>query len=81
MKRYLIYPVNHTVLLVDATPIGLPNEIYPPEGKKQLLTSLRFQSWAPAEQFLLSSGATAEMLHGMRNALRTADAAVLTITN
>ncbi|MFY9729629.1 MAG: hypothetical protein WB723_02205 [Candidatus Acidiferrales bacterium] len=78
-RRYLLHAINHTILLVDATPIGLANEVYPPDGKEQSLTSLRFQGWEAAERFLLKAGADPEMLHETRNALKATSLAVLTM--
>jgi hypothetical protein len=79
IRRYLLYAIHHTVLLVDATPIGMPNEVYPPEGKKQSLTSLRFQGWEAAERFLVKAGAAPETLHETRDTLKAASLAVLTV--
>jgi hypothetical protein len=78
-RRYLIWEVNHTIVLIDATPIDLPNETYPPEGKRQSLTSLRFQGWTPAERFLLNDGADAEVLSRMKKEHTVSGASVLTI--
>lgn len=41
--RFLIHELNHTVLLVDITGIGLPTEIYPYEGKSHSVPTLRFK--------------------------------------
>jgi hypothetical protein len=79
IRRYLLYAINHTVLLVDATPIDLPDEVYPPEGKKQSLTSLCFQGWEAAERFLMKAGADPEMLVETRDTLKAASLAVLTV--
>jgi hypothetical protein len=35
--RFVVYPLNHTILLVDLTEIGIPDEIYPQEGKLQMV--------------------------------------------
>jgi hypothetical protein len=78
-RRYLIWEVNHTIVLIDATPIGLPNETYPPEGKRQPLTSLRFQGWTPAERFLLNDGADAGVLSRVRKEHTVSGVSVLTI--
>jgi hypothetical protein len=77
--RFLIHSLNHTVLVIDATPIGLHTEIYPPEGKSQSLTSLRFQSWLAAEQFLLGAGADPEVLRKTREKLKATSLAILTV--
>ena len=79
MKRHLIHEMNHTILVVDATPIGLPTEIYPVRGKEQPLSSFRFQSWQDAESFLLGMGAKSELLHQTRDSLKATSLAVLTI--
>jgi hypothetical protein len=78
-RRYLIWEVNHTIVLIDATPIGLPNEIYPPEGKRQSLTCLRFQGWTPAERFLHADGADAKALSRVRKEHMGSGVSVLTI--
>jgi hypothetical protein len=78
-SRYLIHILNHTVLLVDATAVGLPTEIYPPQGRKQSLPSIRFQTWETAQQFLLKNGADPDLLHKVEGQLRATSVAVLTI--
>jgi hypothetical protein len=78
--RFLIHQLNHTYLLVDITQIGLPVEVYPPEGRSQSIPSLRFQGWQHAEQHLLDLGANQEALNGIKNELRFTSIAVLTIT-
>ena len=78
--RFLIHSLNHTTLLVDITQIGLPNEIYPPEGKLQSVPSLRFQTWRHAEQYLLGLGAAQGPLDATVEKLKKAGVAVLTIT-
>ncbi len=60
--RFLLYRLSHTVIAVDLTEIDLPTEIYPPGGKKQMVPTLRFQSWRDVENYLLSLGADAEVL-------------------
>lgn len=75
--RYLALQVNHTVLLVDTTSIGLPSEILPPEGKAQALPSLRFRSWQWAEKFLLEGGASREDLEKTHDSLTKTSLAML----
>ena len=77
--RFLIHNLNHTTLLVDITSIGLPNEIYPPEGKSQTVPSLRFQGWAHVEKYLIELGADDGALQRLKEALKKADSGVLTI--
>jgi hypothetical protein len=78
MKRYLIHSINHTTLLVDITPIVLPTEILPPEGRDETLFSLRFQGKA-ADQFLLRAGAKLEQVQKVNESLKKTSLAVLTI--
>jgi hypothetical protein len=80
MKRFLIHSLNHTTLLVDITGIGLPTEVYPPEGKSQPVHSLRFQTWHAAEQHLRGLGASQRSLTTTAESLEKAGVAVLTIT-
>lgn len=79
MKRYLLHKINHTILLIDATPIGLAANVLPPEGHEQSLSSLRFQTWQAAERFLLESGADSNLLDGTLKTLKKTSLAVLTI--
>ena len=60
--RFLLYRLSHTVVVVDLTEIGLPMEIYPPDGKRQMVPALRFQSFKDVERYLLSLGADVEGL-------------------
>jgi hypothetical protein len=60
--RFLLHSLSHTVLVVDITAIGLPAEIYPPDGETKTVPSLRFQSWEDAEQYFLRLGADAQTL-------------------
>jgi len=73
--RFLLHSLNHTVVVVDITELGLPTEIYPPTGKRQTVPSLRFQSWGDAEQYLVGLGARAQEIAG----LKKTSVAVLTI--
>jgi len=60
--RYVIYPLNHTILVVDVSEIGMPVEIYPHEGVLKMVPSIRFQTWRHAEEFFVRKGAQKEML-------------------
>ena len=77
--RFLIHELNHTVLLVDITAIGLPSAIFPPGGNAQSVPSLRFQSWLASEQHLLALGASEDALKAIKDRLLNANVAVLTI--
>lgn len=55
-RRYLIHMINHAVLLVDATPIGLATEVYLPEGKEQSLSSLLSRRGRQPSSFCLGPG-------------------------
>lgn len=77
--RYLVHNLNHTTLLVDITPVGLPSEIFPREGKLQTLQSLRFQGWSAAEKHLRKQGAGDRELQALKESLAKSGAGVLTI--
>jgi hypothetical protein len=77
--RFLLHQLNHTILCVDITEIGLSNEIYPPEGKNQMVLSTRFQSWKSAEAYLLQKGASEEGLGQALVQLNKAQLSALTI--
>jgi hypothetical protein len=80
MKRhFIVYQLNHTILLVDLTGIGLPNEIYPSEGKDQMVSSRRFQSWKSAEAYLRQAGATGDDLEHILVQMKKTQIGVLTI--
>jgi len=61
--RFLITALNHTFLIVDITAAGLPNEVFPPEGKPQTMPSLRFQNWNHVERYLSDLGAGGKSLN------------------
>jgi hypothetical protein len=77
--RFLIHSLNHTTLLVDITPAGIPNEILPPEGKVQTRSSLHFQGWAAAEKYLMDRGANGLELQRLKECLKKSSAGVVTI--
>ncbi len=62
VHRFVIYPFSHTMLLIDITEIGRPNEIFPPEGNIQMVPTIHFQSWQHVETYLLQNGADANAL-------------------
>lgn len=78
-RKFLIHSVNHTCLLVDITAIGLPTEIFPPQGKQQTVPTLRFQSWSSARQYLHGLGATEQQLDGVEADTRRTSVSVLTV--
>jgi hypothetical protein len=79
IRRFIIYPLSHTILLVDITEIGLPTEIYPPEGTLKTVPTYRFNSWRFAEEFLLKMGADAKVLGKITAQIAKGTIDVLTI--
>jgi hypothetical protein len=79
IQRFVIYPLNYTILLIDISEIGLPSGIYPPEGDPKLVHSLRFHNGTFAEQFLLKKGADAHELEKVFALVAKGSIAVLTI--
>ena len=78
-RRYLLFEIGHSVLVVDARSVGAPNEILPAEGKAQNLPSLLFRTWEWAEKFLLEGRATRDELDKTRDSLRKTNVALLQI--
>jgi hypothetical protein len=77
--RFLLHNLSHTVLAINMSEIGLPKEIYPPDGKLQMVVTLRFQCWDDAEQYLRGLGADLASLRLVSEELKKKAAAVLTI--
>jgi hypothetical protein len=77
--RFLIHLLSHTILVVDITEIDLPSEIYPPDGQRKMVPTLRFQSWKDAEQYFVRLGSDIETLKKISTSIRKTSLAVLTI--
>ena len=77
--RWLLYQLSHTVLAIDISGIGLPNEIYPPEGEEQTVPARRFQSWKDAELYLQELGASDDAMTQASAQLNRDGIGVLTI--
>jgi hypothetical protein len=60
--RFILHNLSHTWLVIDITAIGMSDEIYPFEGKQQMVPTFRFQSWKDVEHYLMALGADAEEL-------------------
>ncbi len=79
IARFLIYPLNHTILAVDVTEIGLPTGIYPPDGELKMLPSLRFHNWRYAEAYFLKKGARPDIIAKISALVAKGSIAELTI--
>jgi hypothetical protein len=79
IPRFVIYPLNHTILVLDVTEIGLPTGIYPPEGELKMVPSIRFHNWRYAEAFFVTRGARQEELEKLSALVKRGMIAVLTI--
>jgi hypothetical protein len=78
--RFLFHSLNHTVLVVDITEIGIPRTVIEPEGQAQHVPSIRFRNWVHATEYLTNLGASSDSLAKVSGDLRKTNAAVLTIT-
>jgi hypothetical protein len=79
MYRFLFHSLSHTWLVVDISRIGLPTEVYPEDGKEQMVPSLRFQRWSDVEHYLTGLGADPESLQKLSVALKQQSVGILTI--
>lgn len=79
LRRFLIHTLNHTVLIVDITAIGIPRGGYPPEGEVQEVSSRRFQTWDDAQRYLTTLGAKNGLLDKTKSNLDRFSVDVFTI--
>jgi hypothetical protein len=77
--RFLLHSLNHTVLVVDISEIGLASEINPRTGRAEMVPALRFVSWEDAERYFRSKGGDAETIAGSSKGLVKTGVAVMTI--
>ena len=77
--RFLLHDLNHTVLAVDITEIGIPKAVIESEGQKQPVPSIRFRTWSHAEEYFTKLGADSDSLVKVRDNLRKTSLAVLTV--
>jgi len=77
--RFLLHSLSHTIVVVDISEIGLPREIYPQDGQRQRVSTIRFRNWTDAERYLQRLGADAEALERICAQLEKTSVAVLTI--
>jgi len=59
IQRYILYPLNHTVLVVDVSAIGLPSGFFRPRDLYMVL-SYRFHNLSFVREFLLQHGGRLE---------------------
>jgi hypothetical protein len=78
--RFLLHSLNHTILCVDVSNVGIPVEIISDAGETRALPSVRFRTWSSAEQHFLGLGAKEESLRTTDKLLKKHGVAVLTIT-
>jgi hypothetical protein len=76
--RVLVHNLNHAVLLVDVTSIGMPSEIDLPRGNYSLSS---FPAPDPRRKYLTELGARNIALQGLQEALKKNGVGVLTITS
>ena len=77
--RFLLHHLNHTILSVDISNIGIPAEIISDLGESKTVQSIRFRTWSNAEQHFLGLGAEHNSLRAAKELLRKNGVVVLTI--
>jgi len=75
-----LYGLNHTILCVDISSVGLPTEIIADEGELKMVPSIRFRTWANVEKYLLGLETVRNSLRATEESFRANGFAVLTIT-
>jgi hypothetical protein len=78
--RFLLHDLNHTVLAVDITEMGIPKTPVESEGQKQTVPSIRFRTWSHAKEYFTKLGANSDSLVKVADSLKKTAVAVLTIT-
>jgi hypothetical protein len=78
-RRFLVFEISHSVLIVDASSVSAPDEILPEGGRVENLPSLLFRSWQRAERFLSDAGASRNDLDKTRTSLNETSVALLQI--
>jgi hypothetical protein len=78
-RRLLLHNLNHTILCVDISSVGIPVGIISDEGETKTLPSIRFRSWSNAEPYFLGLGASRESLNTTEELVKKNAVAVLTI--
>jgi hypothetical protein len=77
--RFLVHSLNHTVLTVNITEIGLPNQHIEAGGQRYSVPSIWFKSWSDAEEYFSKLGVKSEELVRLRENLRKTSLAVFTV--
>jgi hypothetical protein len=78
---FLLYRLSHTTLVFDISQVGLPEEIYPPRGKEQMIPMRRFQTWKDVEGHLAGLEANSEAIREASIHFQRAGLAALTIVH
>jgi hypothetical protein len=77
--RFLIHSLNHTILAVDISAIGLPTTTLSVVGKTQDVPSTRFTTWDNAAKHFAALGANLKAIETAREHLKKGSVAVLTV--
>lgn len=67
--RFLLHSLNHTILCVDISGIGISAGIISDSGETKTIPSIRFRTWSNAEQHFLTLGAENDTLRKIREQL------------
>jgi len=77
--RFLVQLLSHTILVVDITSFGPPNQVIPEGGEEKKVPALRFRSWQHASQYFRDRGAESQTLESLLSSLKHSGVEVLTI--
>lgn len=76
--RFLFHELNHTILAVDISEIGIPDFKIETDGHKQSVLSVRFKSWTDLEAYFAKFGVKSQLTR-VQEDLRRSSVAVLTV--
>ena len=80
LQRFVIHLLNHTYLVIDISAVGLPSTVLPRDGEPHSVSSLRFQNWKNAADFLKGRGVRDSLLDSAVTSLRKTSLAIVTGT-
>ena len=77
--RFLLHSINHSLLVVDISQVGVASKFQPQTGIVEMVSALRFINWEEATLYFREKGADDETIRKSSAMLIKTSAAVMTI--